>query len=93
MFKYLRVLKRLESSKIIRRDHRGRHDGHNAVEGRLAHRFMVTNLREMVVSVGGNNCSICAVYEPIKKKSVPPIITERKGQLVMFDLAKFYVPV
>jgi hypothetical protein len=86
-------LKKREAIKIIRTDHQENHDGHNVSEGRLSLLYMIPNLREKVNSVGGHNCKTCAKHEPIKKKSIQPITTERKGELVMFDLAQFYVPV
>jgi hypothetical protein len=51
------------------------------------------NLRAKVQSVGADNCSVCATHAPVPKKPVQPILTSRKGELVMFDLTKFYVMV
>jgi hypothetical protein len=78
---------------IVLDDHLEHHDGHNCAEPRIAETYYIHNLREKVQQVGGNNCSTCAVHEPIKKKPVDPILTTRRGQLVMFDLTKFIVPV
>jgi hypothetical protein len=82
-----------EALRLVKADHRQHHDGHNTAEDRLGAQYLIHDLRAKVMAVGGNNCSVCATHEPVKKKPTMPILTERRGQLVMFDLTKFYVPV
>jgi hypothetical protein len=84
---------RREALPIVRADHREHEDGHNTAEGRLAETYYIVNLRVKHAAVSGKNCPTCAAFEPVKKKPVDPILTTRRGQLVMFDLTKFYVPV
>ena len=77
----------------MKADHERNHDGHNVAEPRISERYLIRNLRDKVTAVSGNNCSICAAHEPVKKKPIVPILTTRRGQLVMFDLTQFYVSV
>ena len=93
LFKYRRVLRANETMTIIRQDHMNNHDGHNTAEIRLNEKYYIVGLRSKVMAVGGNNCTICAAHATVQKKPVQPILTSRRGQLVMFDLTKFYVPV
>lgn len=93
LFKYRRVLMRREAMETVTRDHTLNHDGHNTAEIRLNEHYFIVDIRTKVQSVGGNNCAVCAAHEPVRKKPIIPILTTRKGELVMFDLTKFYVPV
>jgi hypothetical protein len=93
LFKFRRVPMAKEALKIIQVDHDEHHEGHNTSETRINEKFYIDNLRKKVIAVGGNNCSICAPHAPVLKRPVQPILTTRKGELVMFDLTKFYVPV
>jgi hypothetical protein len=92
-FKFRRVLKKQESVEMVFKDHAIHHDSHNTAEPRLNERYMIVNLRKKVLAVCGNNCPVCAAHAPVKKKPIVPILTSRKGELVIFDLTKFYVPV
>jgi hypothetical protein len=92
-FNLRRVLKKAEAEAMVARDHSTHHDGHNPAEVRLNEHFVIFDLRAKIGAVGGNNCTTCASHEPVRKKPVEPILTSRKGQLVMFDLTKFYVEV
>jgi hypothetical protein len=92
-YKYRLVLYKSEALAKIQEDHNIHHDEHNTAEPRLNEMYFVKGLREKVQAVGGNNCSVCASHEPVKKKPTVPILTSRRGELVMFDLTKFYVPV
>jgi len=92
-YKFRLVLYQQEALDKVRNDHKLHHDGHNTAEPRISEHFFVKNLREKVQAVGGNNCSICASHEPVKKRPTVPILTSRRGQLVMFDLTEYYVSV
>ena len=76
--------------RIILEDHD--HFGHNKAEYRLSTKYRIHGLRELVQSVSGNNCPVCAKFQPIPKIPTRPIVTSRRNQLVMFDLTQFYVP-
>ena len=78
-----------EIDEIIAKDHT--HSGHNASEMRLRDQYLITNLRQRVESVHGDNCPICDKFKPIKKIPTRPILTSRRLQMVQFDLTKFYV--
>jgi hypothetical protein len=93
IFKFRLVLYHKEALEKVRKDHAAHHDGHCTAELRINEHLFIKGLRLKVEAVGGNNCSVCASHEPVKKKPTVPILTERRGQLVMFDLTKFYVPV
>ena len=93
LFKYRLVPRRREALALVKEDHAQHHDGHNVAEPRLSEQFLIRDLRAKVSAVGANNCCICAAYEPVPKKPVVPILTSRKGELVMFDLTQFYCPV
>jgi hypothetical protein len=93
LFKVRMVPYAREALRIVATDHNAHHDGHNTAEVRLNERFKIPDLRAKVQAVGGNNCSVCAEHAPVPKKPVKPILTSRKGELVMFDLTQFYVPV
>jgi hypothetical protein len=90
-YKIRRVLKEKESLAIVRLDHSLHHDGHNVAEPRLNQDYMIHDLREKIKAVDGNRCPTCASHEPVKKNPIVPILTTRRGQLVMFDLTKYYV--
>jgi hypothetical protein len=93
MYNTRRVLRHAEALQVVAKDHAVHHDGHNTAETRLDQQYYIHELRAKVAAVGGRNCTTCATHEPLRKKPVQPILTRRKGQLVMFDLTKFYVPV
>jgi hypothetical protein len=93
LYKFRLVLYHKEALEKVRLDHSTHHDGHCTAETRLNHRYFIKDLRKKVQAVGGSNCSVCASHEPVKKKPTVPILTSRRGQLVMFDLTKFYVAV
>jgi len=93
LYKFRIVLYHKEALEKVRQDHSVHHDGHCTAEIRLNEQFFIKNIRQKVEAVGGNNCSVCASHEPVKKKPIIPILTSRRGQLVMFDLTKFYVQV
>ena len=88
-----RVPRRQQSLDVVQQDHDRYHDGHNVSEPRLGQMFMIEHLRDKINAVDGNNCSVCAIHQPVKAKPIQPILTSRRGQLVMFDLTQFYVPV
>lgn len=87
------VPKYRESLEIVQEYHNHTHEGHNTVEYRIGKKFFIPNLSAKVLAVSGNHCPICAVHEAIKKKPPEAILTSRRGELVMFDLTKFHVPV
>ena len=91
-YKFRRVPRQREGLEIVRRDHEEHHDGHNVAEPRIGHDYLITDLRKKYQAISGNNCAVCAAHEPIKKKPVEPILTTRRGELVMFDLTEYYVP-
>ena len=88
-----RVPRKQQSLDIVQDDHNRYHDGHNGAEGRLGQMFKIDHLRDKINAVDGNNCPVCATHQPLKAKPIQPILTSRRGQLVMFDLTQFYVPV
>jgi hypothetical protein len=87
------VPRKNEALFLIKRDHIENHDGHNAAEGRFATKYLIRDVRAKILAVCGPNCPLCATHESVKKKPAQPIVTSRRGQLVMFDLTKFYVEV
>ena len=91
-YKFRRVPRQREGLQIVRRDHQEHHDGHNVAEPRIGHDYLIADLRKKYQAISGNNCPVCAAHEPIKKKPVEPILTTRRGELVMFDLTEYYVP-
>ena len=93
LYKHRLVPRKREALRLVRADHSAHHDGHNVAEPRLAERYLIKHLRAKVAAVGANNCCVCATHETVPKKPVDPILTKRKGELVMFDLTKFYVSV
>ena len=93
LYKYRLVLYRKEALQKVLTDHHIYHEGHNTAEPRLLELYFIKDIRNKVKAVSGDNCPTCRTFEPVKKKPIVPILTTRRGQLVMFDLTKFYVPV
>lgn len=90
-YRFRLVLYKQEALHTVASDHAIHHDGHNSAEIRINQRYKIHDLRLKVQAIDGNNCPVCATHAQVPKKPVQPILTTRKGQLVMFDLTKFYV--
>lgn len=93
LFGLKEVLGKNAALRIVLEDHKAHHDGHNAAEPRLQKLYVIYNLRAKIMAISGENCPLCKVYAPIPKKPPMAILTRRRGELVMFDLTKFYVTV
>jgi hypothetical protein len=82
-----------ESLQIVQQLHDANHQGHNVLQARLSQKFFIPNLAAKCLAVSGNNCKVCATHEAVKKKPAGAILTSRRGELVIFDLTKYYCPV
>ena len=87
----LEVPRQAESIRIIQEAHNMNHHGHNILQARIGNKFFIPGLAAKCVAVSGNNCPVCAKHETVRKKPVESILTSRRGQLVMFDLTKYYL--
>jgi transposase InsO family protein len=76
--------------KLIEKDHRKHHEGHNRAETRLNQHHYLPNCRQYVEYCQKQCTRVCGVFGHMPKGCVQPIITSRPLQLVMFDL--FFLP-
>ena len=60
-----------DSLALVRAYHNNSHEGHNTTEFRLGQKFFFPLMADKIAAVSGQNCSICAIHEPIKKSRNP----------------------
>ena len=87
------VPRHADSLRLVKSFHEATHQGHNILQARLSEKFFIPNLSQKCMDVSGANCSVCSTHAAVPKKPANAILTSRRGELVIFDLTKFYVPV
>lgn len=87
------VPKHADSLRLVKSLHEANHQGHNILQARLSQKFFIPGLSQKCMDVSGGNCSVCSTHAAVRKKPANAILTSRRGELVMFDLTKFYAPV
>ena len=91
--KYREVPRYNDSLQIVQAAHNANHQGHNILQARISQTFFIPGIAAKCIAVSGRNCQTCATHEAVKKKPTQSILTSRRGELVIFDLTKFYCPV